>query len=182
MGWNPRFRDAAFQVGVCLAERGISLIYGGAKVGLMGALADGALAYGGEVIGVLPRFLGGKEIAHAGLADLIIVDSMHERKLKMDQLSDGAIGLPGGYGTLEEFFEALTWAQLGLHEKPVALLNVEGFFDPVVTLVQSMVDEGFLKPTNQQMLLVDDDIGRLLDRMGSYEAPEVEKWIRSATT
>jgi len=135
------------------------------------------LQEGGKVIGVLPRFLQAKELAHDGLTELVLVDSMHERKTKMNELCDGVLALPGGFGTLEELFEMLTWAQLGLHKKPVGLLNTAGFYDSLNTLTQSMVDYGFLKSSNRDMLLVDDKIDKLLTMMVEYRAPEVVKWI-----
>ena len=142
-GSEDLYYKQAYMLGSSLAKRGIGVVYGGAKVGLMGAVADGALGAGGEVIGVLPNFLRSKEIAHMGLTELIQVESMHERKLKMNELCDGVIALPGGYGTMEEFFEMITWAQLGLHQKPIALLNINGFYDSLINLVQTMVDHGF---------------------------------------
>src|SRR5882672_4291706 len=147
-GTESVYQEQAYATGVTLARLNIGLVYGGARVGLMGAVADGALAHGGEVIGVLPRFLSGKELGHAGLTDLILVDTMHERKLKMHELSDGVIALPGGFGTLEELFEMVTWGQLGLHKKPVGLLNVAGFYDELLSFIQTMVDKGFLKEIN----------------------------------
>ena len=176
-GTDDIFRSQATALGKMLAQQKIELVYGGAKVGLMGAVADGVLSGGGSVIGVLPHFLQSKEIAHDGLTELILVDSMHERKTKMNELCDGVIALPGGFGTLEEFFEMLTWAQLGLHKKPIALLNIDGFYDAMKTLIQLMADKGFLKTVNQEMLLVSDDIGDLLTKMRNYVAPEVGKWI-----
>jgi len=181
-GTDDKYKQQATLLGQTLAQQNIELVYGGAIVGLMGAVANGALNNGGKVIGVLPNFLRTKEIAHEQLTELILVDSMHERKTKMNELSDGVIALPGGFGTLEEFFEMLTWAQLGLHQKPVALLNIDGFYDSLINLVQAMVDKGFLKEVNQQMLLVSDDIDELLDKMKNYSAPVVGKWIVKETT
>jgi len=143
----------------------------------MGAVADGVLNEGGKAIGVLPHFLQSKEIAHTHLTELILVESMHERKTKMNDLCDGVIVLPGGYGTLEEFFEMITWAQLGLHKKPIAVLNIDGFYDDLIKLIQTMVDKGFLKQINQEMLLVSDDIDELLAKMRNYQAPTIGKWI-----
>jgi uncharacterized protein (TIGR00730 family) len=176
-GSDARFTAQAILLGETLARHQIALVYGGARIGLMGAVADGALGAGGQVIGVLPRFLQSKEIAHADLTELHLVDSMHERKLLMNELCDGAIALPGGFGTLEEFFEMLTWAQLGLHQKPVALLNVAGFYDPLLALVQSMVDNALLKPQNQSLILGSDNIDTLLETMRNYQAAAVPKWI-----
>jgi uncharacterized protein (TIGR00730 family) len=152
-------------------------VYGGANVGLMGAVADGVMSAGGKAIGVLPIFLQSKELAHTSLTELILVDTMHERKTKMNDLCDGVLALPGGFGTLEELFEMLTWAQLGLHKKPIGILNTNGFYDALLVLIQTMVDKGFLKKSNQQMVLVSDDINELLDKMKKYQAPVVTKWI-----
>jgi hypothetical protein len=176
-GLQEVYLEKAKEVGKVLAQRGIQVIYGGAKVGLMGAAADAALAEGGTVIGVLPYFLRSKEIAHTGLTELILVDSMHDRKTKMHELSDGVIALPGGFGTLEELFEMLTWSQLGLHRKPIGLLSVNGFYDPLNLLLQKMVAEGFLKAVNYNMLLMSSDINDLLSKMENYVAPVVGKWI-----
>jgi len=177
-GTDKMFEEQAFLLGQTLAKRGITLTYGGAKVGLMGAIADGALSQNGKVIGVLPHFLQQKEVAHEGLTKLILVDSLHDRKLKLNELSDAAIALPGGFGTLEELFEMITWGQLGLHKKPVAVLNVNGFYDHLIAHVQMMVDKGFLKATNQKMLLVSDNIEELLELMDNYAPPNVGKWIK----
>ncbi len=176
-GSKEIFKKQAFLLGQTLAKQKMQLVYGGAKVGLMGAVADGCLKEGGKVIGVLPNFLSSKEIAHNGLTKLILVESMHERKTKMHELCDGIIALPGGFGTMEELFEILTWAQLGLHAKPIGLLNVDGFYDSLITLIQEMVDQGFLKELNQNMLLVSDSIDGLLNKMNTYVAPTVGKWI-----
>jgi len=176
-GYDEIYRTQATLLGQSLAKRNIRLVYGGANVGLMGAVADGALNAGGQVAGVLPKFLQEKEIAHEHLTELILVDSMHERKVKMNELCDGVIALPGGYGTLEEFFEMLTWAQLGLHKKPVAILNINGFYDSLNALTKTMVDHGFLKQLNKDMLLISDNIEDLLNIMLNYKPPEVGKWI-----
>ena len=177
LGTDEVFKEQAFALGQTLAMEKIGLVYGGANIGLMGAIANGALSEGGEVIGVLPYFLQEKEIAHTGLTSLVLVETMHERKTKMNDLSDGVIALPGGFGTLEEFFEMLTWAQLGLHKKPVAILNVGGFYDSLITLVQTMVDKGFLRKANQEMLLVSNNIKDLLNQMKNYSSPVIGKWI-----
>lgn len=176
-GFSPKFEQQAYQLGKTLASKKIGLVYGGAKVGLMGAVANGALENGGEAIGVLPTFLQNKELAHEQLSSLILVDTMHERKAKMNELCDGVITLPGGFGTMEELFEMLTWAQLGLHHKPIGILNIDGFYDQLQSLMQVMVDNGFLKPINQGMLLVADSIDELLLKMENYQAPLVGKWI-----
>jgi len=176
-GTEKIYEEQAVALGKTLAEQNIELVYGGANVGLMGAVADGALNAGGKVIGVLPNFLRSKEIAHLGLTELILVESMHERKTKMNDLCDGVIALPGGFGTLEELFEMLTWAQLGLHKKPIAILNVDGYYDSLIELLQTMTEKGLLKEINQKMLLVSDSIDDLLDQMKNYTAPTVGKWI-----
>lgn len=181
-GTDAAFEQEAFQLGATLAKNNIGLVYGGAQVGLMGAVANGALSKGGTVTGVLPQFLQTKEIAHAGLTELILTETMHERKTKMNDLSDGVIALPGGFGTLEELFEILTWAQLGLHKKPVALLNVNGFYDELIAFIDTMVSKGLLKAVNRDMLLVDTNADALLDKMRKYKAPEVGKWMSKETT
>ncbi|WP_163400335.1 TIGR00730 family Rossman fold protein [Flavobacterium fluviatile] len=176
-GTEEIYKEQAVILGKTLAEQNIELVYGGANVGLMGAVADGVLNNGGKAIGVLPNFLRSKEIAHLGLTELIVVESMHERKTKMNDLCDGVIALPGGFGTLEELFEMVTWAQLGLHKKPIAILNINGFYNSLIQLTETMVSKGLLKDVNQQMLLVSDDIDDLLDKMKNYKAPTVGKWI-----
>ena len=181
-GIDSTFMSQATILGQTLAKHKIELVYGGANVGLMGAVADGVLNRGGTVIGVIPDFLRSKEIAHNGLTELIVVDSMHERKTKMNDLCDGVITLPGGFGTLEEFFEMLTWAQLGLHKKPIAVLNSNGFYDALIVLLDTMVKKGFLKEVNYKMLLVSDDIEDLLNQMKNYVAPTVGKWSSTETT
>ena len=182
-GNDPRYRAAAEQLGGLLAERGIELVYGGGNVGLMGAIADACLAAGGTVIGVIPEALVGKEVAgrhvdHRALTRLEVVDSMHTRKARMAELSDGFIALPGGFGTFEEFCEILTWGQLGFHAKPMGLLNVNGFYDPLLALFDHAVREGFLREQNRAMALAETDIGRLLDAMSTYRAEPVSKWLK----
>jgi uncharacterized protein (TIGR00730 family) len=182
-GANEEYRMAAVELGGALAARGIELVYGGGCVGLMGVLADAALAGGGRVIGVIPHTLMAREVGHRGLTDLHVVDSMHERKAMMAELSDGFIALPGGFGTLEEMFEILTWAQLGLHTHPCGVLNVEGYFDSLLAFLDHSVSEAFVREAHRSMLLVDDSPHRLLDRFAAYRAPTVEKWLqRSAQT
>jgi uncharacterized protein (TIGR00730 family) len=176
-GTEENYTIQAALLGKTLAEKNIELVYGGANVGLMGAVADGVLNNGGKAIGVLPNFLRSKEIAHKHLTELILVDTMHERKTKMNDLCDGVIALPGGFGTLDELFEMLTWAQLGLHKKPIALLNVDGYFDALITFTEIMVNKGLLKEVNREMLLVSDSIDELLDKMDNYIPPTVGKWI-----
>jgi hypothetical protein len=181
-GYDEIFKTQAMLLGQALAKRNIRLIYGGANVGLMGAVADGVLNAGGQVTGVLTKFLQDKEIAHKHLTELILVDNMHERKIRMSELCDGVIALPGGYGTIEEFFEMITWGQLGLHKKPTAILNINGFYDSLIVLTKTMVDNGFLKQINKDMLLMSDNIEELLNIMSAYKAPEVGKWITKAQT
>lgn len=176
-GTDENYTAQATLLGLTFAKRNIELVYGGANVGLMGTLADAVLNNGGKAIGVLPNFLRSKEIAHKQLTELILVDTMHERKTKMNDLCDGVIALPGGFGTLDELFEMLTWAQLGLHKKPIALLNIGGFYDHLIVFIETMVGKGLLKEVNQQMLLVSDSIEELLDKMENYVPPTVGKWI-----
>lgn len=181
LGNEPQFKEQAYLLGKILADQNIGVVYGGAKVGLMGAIANGALNNKGEVIGVLPHFLQEKELAHPDLTELILVESMHERKTQMHELSDGVIMLPGGFGTLEEFFEMLTWGQLGLHKKPIGLLNTDGFYSDLLSLMQTMVDKGFLKAINHDMVLRSENIDDLLEQMKNYKAPTVGKWITKET-
>ncbi|MFN8483930.1 MAG: TIGR00730 family Rossman fold protein [Anaerolineae bacterium] len=179
-GGDPIYNNAARYLGALLAERKLGLVYGGGHVGLMGVLADAVLAGGGEVIGIIPTHLAEKELAHQRLTELHVVGSMHERKAMMADKSDAFVALPGGYGTFEEFFESLTWAQLGLHEKPCGLLNVAGFYDALLGLVDHAVTQGFIRATHRDMLLVDDDPARLLDRFKQYRPVAVPKWITSS--
>ncbi len=176
-GNSPIYLTSAYLLGSLLAQSEIEVIYGGAKIGMMGALADGALEQGGKVVGVIPDFLRSREIAHQGLSKLIIVETMHDRKLIMSELCEGVIAMPGGFGTMDEVFEMLTWGQLGLHQKPVALLNVNGYFDPLIQFIGKMTVEGLLKKENQEMVLFDNDPYRLLQKMDAYEPPTVGKWI-----
>jgi len=180
VGNRPAYREAAGALAQALVRRGLGLVYGGARVGLMGVLADTMLQHCGEVIGVIPQALLDREIAHAGLADLRVVGSMHERKALMVDLADGFIALPGGYGTLEEFSEVLTWAQLGLHRKPCGLLDVDGYFDPLLALFDGAVAAGFLRPENRALVLKANDPEMLLDLLASYKPVSVPKWITPA--
>ena len=182
-GHDARYRAEAEALGRLLASRGIELVYGGGNVGLMGALADACLAAGGTVIGVIPEALLGKEVAgrhvdHRALTRLEVVDSMHTRKAHMAELADGFIALPGGFGTFEEFCEILTWGQLGFHVKPMGLLNVGGFYDPLLALFDHAVREGFLRAQNRAMALADTDIGHLLDAMAAYRPEPISKWLK----
>lgn len=174
VGADGEFASAARELASLLVGRGISVVYGGAEVGMMGILADEVLALGGQVIGVIPAHLTAREVAHSGLTELRVVDSMHERKMVMSDLSDGVIALPGGFGTLDELFETLTWAQLGLHGKPCGLLNVAGYFDALLAFLDHAVERGFLDPRYRRMLLSDTDPVALLDRMHAYAAPALE--------
>lgn len=176
-GKDETYRQAAALTGKLLAQRGIELIYGGGHVGLMGVIADAALSAGGRVTGVIPRALSEREIAHGGLTTLVVVESMHERKAEMAKRADGFIALPGGAGTLEEAFEQWTWAQLGVHEKPCGFLNIKGYFDPLRSLIQKMVTEGFLRPDYADMLVFSDNPGDILSAFESY-APPSRKWSR----
>ena len=169
--------EQAGSLGKLLARKNIKVVYGGGKVGLMGVLANSMLDNGGLITGVIPRFLQTKEVAHDRLSEMICVETMHERKALINDLSDGAIALPGGFGTLDELFEMLTWGQLGLHQKPVGLLNTNGYFSHILNAIESMVNEGFLKESNRDMVLVSEDIEDLLTQMNSYQAPVAPKWI-----
>ena len=182
VGVRPEYQDAARALGRALAERGIGLVYGGARVGLMGIAADAVLSAGGDAIGVIPAALVAREIAHDGLTELRIVSSMHERKALMADLSDAFVAVPGGWGTLEEFFEVLTWAQLGLHRKPCGLLNVLGYFDGLLSFLDHSVTEGFLRREYGSMIAVSASPSALIDRLGSHQAPAVEKWIDREST
>lgn len=166
-------------LGTEIARRGTALVYGGARVGLMGQVADAALAAGGRVVGIIPQSLVDKEIAHSGLTESHIVGSMHERKRMMADLSDGFVALPGGIGTLEEIFEMWTWAQLGYHAKPCALIDTAGYWTGLAAFLDHQVQEGFVRAPHREMLMVDDDPARLLDRMEVYEPPVVTKWIKA---
>jgi uncharacterized protein (TIGR00730 family) len=181
-GIKAAYTAAARSLGTTLAEANIRLIFGGGHVGLMGVISNAVLAAGGDVIGVIPKFLVERELAHEGLSDLRIVGSMHERKALMSDLSEGFIALPGGTGTLEEFFEVLTWAQLGEHEKPCGLLNVAGYYDPLLTVFDRMVEADFLSASNRALLLVEDDPEQLLQRFDHYEPPKTVKWIDRSET
>ena len=182
LGIRPEYQLSARQLGSALAARQLGLVYGGARVGLMGALADAVLAARGEVIGVIPDRLLAKEIAHTDLTTLHVVSSMHERKALMADLSDAFVAMPGGFGTWEEFFEVLTWSQLGLHRKPCGLLNVGGYFDPLLTFMTHAVSEGFVRPEHQAMVVVSRSPDELLDMVARHTVPTVEKWLDRAAT
>jgi uncharacterized protein (TIGR00730 family) len=176
-GVRPDYIAAAESLGRTLAARGIGVVYGGGRIGLMGVLADAALAAGAEVVGVIPQALATREVAHDGLTELHVVESMHQRKALMSELSDGFIALPGGWGTLEEFFEVLTWAQLGIHRRPCGVLNAGGYFDPLLAFLRHSADEGFVRHELNAMILVADEPAGLLDQMAVYEPPPVVKWM-----
>lgn len=177
VGVRPSYRAAAVSLGEALVARGLGLVYGGARVGLMGAIADAVLTRGGEVVGVIPERLVAREVAHTKLSDLRVVSSMHERKALMADLSDGFIAMPGGWGTLEELFEVLTWSQLGLHRKPCGLLNVDGYFDPLLAFLRHASEEGFGPAGVERLVPVAHAPDALLDRMAAYTPPPVTKWI-----
>ena len=180
-GSNPgaldAYEDAATNLGRALAEQGLTLVYGGARVGLMGLMADAVLAHGGRAIGVIPQGLLAREVGHGGLSELRVVASMHERKATMAELSDAFVALPGGLGTLEEFFEVLTWSQLGLHAKPCGLLNVEHYYDHLLTFLEHAVRERFVRAEHAAMVIVEDAPAPLLERLRTYRAPVVPKWL-----
>ena len=181
-GTEAAYDEAASALGLALAARGITLVYGGGRVGLMGVVADATLGAGGEVVGVIPRVLLEREIAHTGLTDLRVVGSMHKRKALMSELSEGFIALPGGTGTLEEFFEVLTWTQLGEHRKPCGLLNAGRYYDPLLAVFDHMVQQGFLSEEHRAMVLVETEPEALLEAIAGYVPPRVVKWIDRAET
>jgi uncharacterized protein (TIGR00730 family) len=176
-GARPVYAEAARAMGRLLASRGLGLVYGGGAVGLMGVVADAALEAGGTVIGVIPQALADREIAHRGLTELHVVRSMHERKAMMAGLSDAFVAMPGGFGTYEEFFEAVTWTQLGVHRKPCGLLNVDGFYDALIQFIDLAVTDQFIRPSHRATVLADSDPGRLLDRLSTVVLPDMPKWI-----
>jgi len=177
---NDQFiTDAAKRLGEVFAERGITLVYGAAKIGVMGTVAQSVLNNKGHVIGIIPDFLKKKEVVHLGLSELITTKNMHDRKLKMQEISDGFIALPGGFGTLEELFEIITWLQLGLHQKPIGLLNSNGFYNDLLEFIENMVRKGFLSMDNFKLLLVDDTIEDLLQKMKTFKSPQIPKWLSS---
>jgi uncharacterized protein (TIGR00730 family) len=179
-GRDAMYADAARALAEALVERDLGLVFGGGNVGLMGILADAVLGAGGSAIGVIPRGLAEKEVAHLGLTKLHIVETMHERKALMSDLADGFIALPGGFGTLDEMLEMLTWAQLGLHRKPCGLLNVDGFFDGLARFIEHAVGERFITNEHRDLCVIEEEAGPLLERFATYRAPEIEKWIDRA--
>ena len=181
-GADPAYAESARRLGYLLADRGITVVYGGGRVGLMGALADAALAAGGSVVGVIPEALRRREVAHERLTELHVVQTMHERKQLMADRSDGFIAMPGGFGTFEEFCEALTWSQLGMHAKPCGLLNVKGYYAGLLALFDHAVAEQLLQARNRAMVVAESEPKALLDAMEQYHAPAVEKWLTPETT
>ncbi len=177
-GNDNAINTEAYALGEKLANQNITLVYGAAKIGIMGEIAQGVLNNKGKVIGVIPEFLKVKEVIHLGLSELITTITMHERKMKMHDLSEGFITLPGGFGTLEELFEIIIWSQLGLHQKPIGLLNINGFYDDLLLLLNKMVQKGFLKKENYELLLVADTIDMLLEKMKSFKPKHVPKWLQ----
>ena len=181
-GTNPLFVSQAQALAAALVAHGLTLVYGGGRVGLMGTIADAVLALGGRVVGVIPEFLATKEIAHAGCTELLVVKSMHERKLLMAERADAFVAMPGGYGTLEELFEVLTWGQLGLHRKPVGVLNVDGYYDHLLLALDRMRDDELLRPENRAQLLQADDPEALLAQLAAYQPVALPKWLTPPTT
>ena len=181
-GANPLYIAQAQALGAALVAQNLTLVYGGGRVGLMGTIADAVLAHGGQVIGVIPDFLADKELAHLGCTELHVVKSMHERKLLMADRADGFIAMPGGYGTLEELFEVLTWGQLGLHQKPVALLNVDGYYDHLLLALDRMRDDQLLHTENRAQLLQSPNPEDLLAQMNAYQPVRLAKWLTPTTT
>ena len=181
-GNSPLFLEAATELGRFLAERGLDLVYGGASIGLMGAVADSVMAGGGRVIGVIPEAMASKEVAHEGLTEMHVVSSMHERKSMMARLADAFVALPGGFGSFEELLEMITWAQLGIHRKPVGILNVSGYYDPLIQLFENAIEAGFIKPKNRQLFVIDQEADRLLQTLLAQELPEVKRWITERET
>lgn len=177
-GAKPSYTQQAYVLGKTLAEQKITLVYGGAKIGVMGEIARGALEAKGKVIGVIPEFLKIREVFHTDLTELIVTQDMHERKLKMHELSEGIMMLPGGYGTLEEFFEMLTWGQLGLHQYPIGVLNTDGFYDELLKMLVKMVTQGFVKKENYDMIVVDETVDGVLEKMKNYNPLSIPKWIK----
>jgi uncharacterized protein (TIGR00730 family) len=181
-GLDPRHREAAAAVGRLLANRKIGLVYGGGAVGLMGVMADAALEEGGDVIGIIPHGLAVREVAHQGVTDLRVVPTMHARKAMMNELSDAFLALPGGYGTLEELFEVVTWAQLGIHHKPIGLLNVAGYFDPLVAFLDQATAAAFIRSEARRLLIVGAESAGLLDALAVHTPPESAAWITPEET
>lgn len=181
-GVNPVYMKTAEKTGRFLAENKIELVFGGGRVGLMGKIADTVMANNGKVIGIIPRSLAEKEVAHGGLTELLIVKSMHERKALMEEMSDGFIALPGGFGTFEELCEIITWAQLGIHDKPCGFLNINGYYDSLIELFDKATNEAFIRPEHRKLVLIENKIEDLYELMKNYEPPFIEKWISDEQT
>lgn len=181
-GARPEYLAVAAEFGRMLAATGRTLVYGGGATGIMGAVADGMLAGGGRVIGVIPRSLALKEIMHEGATEMHVVETMHERKALMASLADAFVVLPGGFGTMEEMFETITWLQLGIHRKPCGALNVAGYYDPLVAMIERFIEEGFVADEHRSLLLVDTDPVRLIDRMTAHPPPPLPRWLRPDQT
>lgn len=182
VGSDPAYADAARALGQELVRHNTTLVYGGGSVGLMGIIADAVLSLGGRAIGVIPQSLLDREVGHRSLTELHVVSTMHERKAKMSELSDGFIAMPGGLGTLEELFEVWTWAQLGIHRKPIGLLNVKGYYDSLIKFVRDSIERRFVPPTNLDMVITETSASNLLHQMADYNPPIVEKWLRASET
>lgn len=182
LGKSPAYLAAAKALANELVQRDIRLVYGGASVGIMGVIADTVLAGGGQAVGVIPQALVDKEVSHAGLTELFVVDSMHTRKAKMAELSDGFVALPGGFGTLEELFEVLTWSQLGFHQKPIGLLNVEGYYDHLLAFLKQSVDQQYVKPRHHELLLASDEVPQMLEQLLNFKPVGGDKWIGEGET
>ncbi len=175
---DPKLKEAIEQLAEVMVNRDITLVFGGGKVGVMGLMADAVLQRGGKAVGVIPEFLMDKEVGHIGLTQMHVVETMHQRKQMMNDLCDGIITLPGGFGTLEEFFEVLTWLQLGLHKKPIGILNINGFYDFLLKQMDVMVEHRFLKPTNRDLVLTSADAVELIDTMWGFDANPDEVWFK----
>jgi uncharacterized protein (TIGR00730 family) len=182
LGFKPIYKEAAVELGNYFAHNKIGLVYGGGKIGMMGVLADTILAHNGEVIGVIPKLLEKEEVVHSGVEEMIVCKKMSERKVIMSKLIDGYITLPGGFGTLDELFEALTLGQLQIEQKPIGLLNVNGFFDEVLSQLDKMVEEGFLKQANRDMLFISNSVNDLMKKMNNYKTPKIEHVINKVVS
>lgn len=176
-GTSPRYLESAKACGKALAQRDWLLVYGGGRTGLMGAVADATLEAEGKVIGVIPDFLNSREIAHHGVTQLEVVQTMHQRKARMEELADAFIALPGGFGTFEELLEMITWAQLGLHRKPLGAFDIDGYYQPLKAQIDRAIDDGFITPNFQDLLILDDSIDGLLDKIGSSQPPQFERFL-----
>jgi uncharacterized protein (TIGR00730 family) len=177
VGKNPIYKQTAQDLGLLFVKKQIRLIYGGGRVGLMGIMADTVMQNGGKVVGIIPQFLIEMEVAHSRLSEMIMVKTMHERKKRMTDMAQGFIVMPGGIGTMDEFFEVFTWAQLGLHSKPIGLLNTNGFFDKLLAYIDFAVEESFVKPQSRKMILIETDAEQLIENMQNYEASHTKKWL-----